>query len=359
MINTRSNNLDVVRCISNYLIIVMHASAALQYCTSGGAENDIWIFICGCLTQYALPALFLISGYLLFKNYSFESYPKKLVRRIKRLFVPYVVWNITFVGFFLACKSFVPRLAARVSSFGLDTLSGTFSKILSLTVHPIDGPLWFLRTLFILSLVSPLFYCIIKSNRTIVRYSGLLFIMIAYVVCGYMGWINSLLMTYPLYAITLFYVGGLLATSKKDVSLEFKSNLWLLPSVVGLGLMVLVIFSPQNADTPWYATFNDLGKLLMTPGLFYMVSKFNLGSKAENKYFIFAKDMSFFAYAGHFLFCSMLMHTTAPFLNSMTYGKATLLIFVFCLVGVPVMALIYKVGKRVIPHVMKLYDGTL
>ena len=337
----------------------MHASAALQYGNQGGAESGIWTFLSCCMTQFALPALFLVSGYLLFRNYSFENYPEKLLRRAKRLFVPYVVWNITFVGFFLVCKSFVPRLAARVSSFGLDTLSGAFSKILSLTVHPIDGPLWFLRTLFIFSIFSPLFFYIVKSKRLFFRYSGFLLLLIAYVVCCFYGYMQSLLMTYPLYAVTLFYIGGLLATSKKDVSLEFKSNYWLIPSMLGLALMVLVIFSPQKAETPLFATFNDIGKLLMTPFLFYLVSRFNLGGKMRNSLFSFAKDMSFFAYAGHFLFCSMLMHTVAPLLDSMYNGKVTILIFVFCLIGVPVMALIYKAGKKFAPHVVKLYDGTL
>lgn len=360
MTMNRDNTLDVVRCISNYLIVLMHASAALQYCMIGGAEVDIWTFASCCVTQFALPALFLISGYLLFKNYTLKSYPKKILRRVKRLFVPYIIWNTTFVLFFLACKNFIPRLGARVESFGLESFSGAFSKILDLTVHPIDGPLWFLRTLFILSLASPLIYVVMKSKKIIIRYSGFLIIGALYFICYQTGVMYSLLMTYPLYAITLFYIGGLLATNKKEAaSLAFVSNWWVIPCAIGLVLNAFAIFTPSQSETPLYATLSDIGKLLMTPGLFYYVSKLDVVTISRNKFFIYAKDMSFFAYAGHFLFCSMIMHTAASYLSFMNNGKATILILLFCVVGVPVMAGIYWLGKKFAPHMMKLYDGTL
>lgn len=358
--NNRNNELDIVRCVGNYLIVLMHAGAALQYCAIEGAEVDFWTFICGCTTQMALPALFLISGYLLFKNYSISSYSNKLRRRVRRLFVPYVFWNATFVVFYLLCGKFVPRLSTRVASFGLDTFSGAFSKILDLTIHPIDGPLWFLRTLFIFSIASPLFYLLIKSNKKYVRYSGFVIVAVLYIVCYFIGFTDKLLMTYPLYSITLFYLGGLLATSGKTLeSLRFKSAYWLIPCGLGLLIISYIVFNPGSEHTPLGATMNELGKLMMTPGLFFIVSKLGQQKLNNSKLFGFAKDMSFFAYAGHFLFCSMIMHTLASQLGGIGNGKATILILAFCLIGVPVMAIIYKVGKRFAPKVMKLYDGTL
>jgi surface polysaccharide O-acyltransferase-like enzyme len=353
----RSYLYDQVRCIANYMIILMHAGAALQYCKLGGAEVSFWTFVCGCITQIALPALFLISGYLLFHNYSFHNYLDKIKRRIKRLFVPYVIWNITFVVFYLLCGHFVPRLAERISSFGLDTFHGAFSKILDFTVHPIDGPLWFLRTLFILCLISPIFFVLINSKRAIIKYSGFFLILIAYLLCNYYGVTDRLLMTYPLYSITLFYVGGLLSSSGKCI--EFKSSYWLIPCIIGLSMIMVVVFNPGFEHSPLGGTINDLGKLLLTPTLFLFVGRLDNKSINGNKVYLFAKDLSFFAYAGHFLFCSMIMHTVASFLGTVEAGKATLLISVFCVVGIPFMALVYKIGERWFPSFIRLYDGTL
>lgn len=358
--NNRNIELDIVRCVGNYLIVLMHAGAALQYCKVGGLEVDFWTFICGCTTQMALPALFLISGFLLFKNYSISCYSNKLKRRVRRLLVPYVIWNVTFVVFYLLCGKFIPRLSIRVASFGLDSFSGAFSKILDLTVHPIDGPLWFLRTLFVLSIVSPLFYLLVKSSKKYIRYFGFMIVAVLYIVCYFLEITDKLLMTYPLYSIALFYLGGLLATSGKNMdSLRFKSAYWLIPYCVGLFMIIAIVFNPGSEHTVLGATMNDIGKLMLTPGLFYMVSKLNQSKLSNSKFFSFTKDMSFFAYAGHFLFCSMIMHTLASQLGRIENGKATILILAFCLIGVPVMAIIYKFGKRFAPKVMKLYDGTL
>jgi len=357
---SRDFYLDQVRCFANYLIVVMHASAALQYCQLGGAEFEIWTFVCGCVTQMALPALFIISGYLLFKNYSIGNYYEKIKRRVKRLFVPYVIWNTTFVLFYLICGKMVPRLAARVSSFSLDSIGGAFSKVLSLTVHPIDGPLWFLRTLFALSIASPVIYYLVKLNNKLIRYSFFFIILAAYTISFYYGITDKLLMTYPLYAIMLFYIGGLLATSGNSIeTLKFNSAYWLIPYIIGLSMVTVVVYHPGYEHSPLGATMNDLGKLLLTPALFYFVSKLDNKKLNNSRLFGFAKDMSFFAYAGHFLFCSMIMHTLASYTGFISQGRSTILILAFCCIGVPVMALIYILGKKTVPKLMKLYDGTL
>jgi surface polysaccharide O-acyltransferase-like enzyme len=342
------------------MIVLLHASAALQYCSGRGVEYSFWTFICSCLMQFALPALFLLSGYLLFKNYSFKSYPQKLLRRVKRLFVPYVIWNFTFVVIYLLIGRYVPRIGDRVVQFELDTFKGAFSKVLGLFTHPIDGPLWFIRTLFILSIVSPLFYLILKTHKPQIRYLGFLVIILYYVLSYSFGIIDFLSMTYPPYSLSLFFIGGLIATSnKKSASLNFASSFWIIPCLIGLGLVSFVVFNPQIAHTPLYASINDLGKFLMAPGLFYLVCKCNLGRLSRNKLFVFAKELSFFSYAGHFLFCSTIMHLAASRLHFIGGGRATILIFIFCLIGVLFMAIVYSFGKRFFPHLVKLYDGTL
>ena len=104
---------------------------------------------------------------------------------------------------------------------------------------------------------------------------------------------------------------------------------------------------------------SDLCKLCATPLLFVIVNQLNIAKITANKTYLYLKEMSFFAYAGHFLFFSMLMHTAAPFFGFMNTGKFIVLVFIFVCVGVPVMAGIYWIGKKYLPHVMKLYDGTL
>lgn len=355
----RDNRLDVVRCFANYIIILLHAGAAFQYCLPESFEFKFWTFLTWVLCTCALPAMFMISGYLLFKNYDLSRYGNKLSRRVKRLAIPYFAWNTFFVLFYVVCAHFVPRLSARVASFELDSLGGAINKIASLTAAPIDGPLWFLRTLFILSLVSPLLWLFLRSRNG--RVAGALMIIGLYAIAYYTELLPDLSMTYPLYALVVFCIGGSLAITNNagGVFEWFKSKWWFIPSMLGIALIsykwVLNISDPTNCE----ALIADMGKLFVTPLLFMIVSSFNVNRLAENKAYQYMKDMSFFAYAGHFLFCSMIMHTAAPFLGFMTTGKFTVLVLIFCGVGVPVMAGIYWIGRKYLPHIMKLYDGTL
>ena len=355
----RKIKIDVVRCIGNYLIVMLHAGAVFQYCISSTIEYKFWTYFCWCVCPAALPAMFLISGYLMFSRFSFTAYPKKISNRIRRLVVPYFVWNISFVIFYLIMEHFVPRLNARVSSFGLDSLGGAFEKICSLTVAPIDGPLWFLRTLFFMALCSPIFWLFLKSRRG--RILGGVIIFFSYFLCYHFDLLPSMTLTYPLYAITTFYFGGVLAVTNEYYTRFkwFKSKMWLIPSFVGILLLGYTVYLNDSFQNTSSALIDDLGKLLLTPVLFMFVNHLNLESVYSNKVFCYMKDMSFFMYAGHFLFCSMLMHTAAPFLGFMTTGKFTVLVFIFVGVGVPVMAGIYWIGKKHLPRVMKLYDGTL
>lgn len=136
----RNERLDIVRCIANYMIILLHASAVSQYCVTKGVEFEFWRFVCGPLCSSALPALFLISGYLLFCNFSLDSWLQKLKNRVKRLLVPYLAWNFLFVVFYIIAANFSPRLSARVDAFGLETIAGALSKIISLNAPPLMVP---------------------------------------------------------------------------------------------------------------------------------------------------------------------------------------------------------------------------
>ena len=355
----RDNRIDVVRCFANYIIILLHAGAAFQYCVRGTLEYIFWTYLCWDLCSAALPAMFLISGFLLFQKYGLASFKDKLKRRVKRLAVPYFAWNMTFVVFYLMMARFVPRLSARVATFEIDTVQGIVDKTCSLVTAPIDGPLWFLRTLFIFTLCSPILWLFLRSK--VGRWMGLGGVLIAYPMCYALGLTPEMALTYPLYALTIFYVGGLMAvTNCFHGAFEwFTTKAWILLPILGALMCGYVVALKESPESCLTALISDLGKLAFTPLLFIAVNQMNVNKISSNGLYQYMKEMSFFAYAGHFLFCSMIMHTAAPFLGFMTTGKFTVLVLIFCGVGVPVMAGIYWIGKKYLPRIMKIYDGTL
>lgn len=356
---SRNIYLDFARCIMNYMIIVLHAWAAFQYVPWGCGEFVVWTVICSHLMGLAMPAFFMISGYLLFQKFSLASWPNKMMRRVKRLAVPYLAWNIFFVAFYLALAHFVPRLGTRVASFGLDTIGGAVSKIASLTVAPIDGPLWFLRVLFLFSLASPILWWLMRFGR------GFVLLGLTVVWCageGVLGLTETLHLTIPAYALACFVAGGVVARNGKEIVATFRPWGWfalgLFACLIRAAIAVPRLCANVEPNAAVGMTLSLLA-ILEAPALISFVSHLPVNRIADNRVYSFFKEMSFFAYAGHFLFCSMWLHTVAPFLAGVGVGKMSLLILIFVGCGVPTMAVVYWLGKRICPKIMKVFDGTL
>lgn len=94
------------------------------------------LLISQTLVKVAVPVFFVMSGYLFFANvgnWNMRVYMSKMKRRVKTLMVPYLIWNLL-----MAVK--------------LKTLS--WSDFL----EPANMPLWFMRDLMLVSLLTPIIY---------------------------------------------------------------------------------------------------------------------------------------------------------------------------------------------------------
>ena len=94
------------------------------------------IMVSQTLVKVAMPAFFVMSGYLFFANveqFNKEIFSQKIRRRIKTLLIPYIIWNLL--------------MAVKLKTINL-----------SFFWTPANMPLWFLRDLMIVSLLSPIIY---------------------------------------------------------------------------------------------------------------------------------------------------------------------------------------------------------
>jgi hypothetical protein len=355
----RNSKIDVVRCVSNYLIVLLHAWAAFQYVSREGLEFAAWTLVCSHLSWLAIPCLFMISGFFLFKEYRLSKYPAKIIRRLKRLAVPYLMWNILFVVFYLSLAHAVPRLSARVSSFGLDSFSGAFEKILSLTVAPIDGPLWFLRAIFLLAVFSPIIWGVMRLSR------GIITILLCIAWClleSFLGFSKEMSHCVPAYAIACFVIGGVVAMNGKDLIGLFRHYGYIILGVIAClvraGIMIPAMMNSKELLIMESSACSILS-IVEAPVLLSIFARINIDKIVNSRLYSIFKEMSFFAYAGHFLFCSMILHSIAPLIKGYWPGKFSLLIIMFFCCGILLMMLVYAIGKRLFPRVMKLFDGTL
>jgi hypothetical protein len=130
------------------------------------AYNLLRLVITEVIARAAVPAFFILSGYLFFfgkTSFSRETWLTALKKRFWTLFVPFVLWNII-----AACLARIANTSINLNvvSIFLNNCNPSgwtdfFGKQHNF-YFPLNVPLWYIRDLIILCIVSPLIFCSIK-----------------------------------------------------------------------------------------------------------------------------------------------------------------------------------------------------
>jgi len=158
-----------------------------------GTHTPLWLASINFLLSRVLPTIgvplfFLISGYFFsIGGLTKDSYKRRLRKRAKTLLIPYLLWNIVAVFYGLvkqmpAIKDFFPNSHFEWSFQrllycfwdGNRGLFGNCSDYPATFMNPADPPLWFVRDLMIVMILSPLIHWGLKRfGWTLVAFFGL------------------------------------------------------------------------------------------------------------------------------------------------------------------------------------------
>ena len=116
---------------------------------------------------FHVPLFFFVSGYFNKGSESFPELKTKLVRRIKRLYLPFVIYGTIFLlldGLFVRWGFYADGLlhVSDWKSF-FTLLSGLFLKMEA--PSPLLGPMWFVRSLFIAAVCLDIALFILRKTR--------------------------------------------------------------------------------------------------------------------------------------------------------------------------------------------------
>ncbi len=200
--------------ICSILVVLIHATTyafnlpGAQTGTIYGKNVSTFVqmFLAEGVCRIAVPLFFIFSGYLFFRDFELtvSCIASKLRRRIFSLVIPYLFWSAATFLFFYIAQS-IPATASYFSSrpvVGIG-IKKTLSYIL---MDSLNSPLWYLRNLIILTVLTPLLYVLLKK---------LWFLALpAACVCGVLD-VGAL--TLRGVAICAFSVGGFLAIQKEMV----------------------------------------------------------------------------------------------------------------------------------------------
>lgn len=153
-------------------------------------EMDAFRFL-GCfvtneLASLAVPLFFVISGYLFFANMPVDgnramlaTYGHKLRRRVWSLLVPYLIFNILAVAALIinqvidghslqqAAEQYLGGMKWLRNFWDIHT-TGSATNVLGVSravAYPLDSPLWFVRDLMVLVIMSPVIYYALRWLR--------------------------------------------------------------------------------------------------------------------------------------------------------------------------------------------------
>lgn len=260
----QSETINLLRFPMAVLVILIHTDwyyASWQTdinLMSGEGLCFLLGYIFRVLAEISVPTFFIFSGFLFFNNFrefTWNGYKKKLESRFNTLVIPYIMWNVLVYVFGIIGK--VWDVASNGASWDVVTSFLIKNNIRFLwdiihwgdtnrlwmwwTVYstgPIDSPLWFLRDLIVVTILSPLIYWLVNRTKGFV----VLILLLSYVSGFWVVWHG-----FGIEAFFFFTLGAYFAINKINL-VEFcqkKYGLFIILLTVCLGIE---IFSWIPAD---------------------------------------------------------------------------------------------------------------
>ena len=181
--------IDILKGVAIVSVLICHSVIVYPV----NLEEVAW---CNILKRfvdsYQMPLFFMISGFLCSYKGNYGGY---LLARVKRILVPYIVFDAAALILRVVGGSLVNR--------NMDIKSAIFQLFLQGTSA---GGYWFLYTLFVISVIAPLFWVILKKNRLL----GLPIIAVCVIVSALFDLPEICCLKSVVYYLTYFIIGMML-----------------------------------------------------------------------------------------------------------------------------------------------------
>lgn len=248
-----SEKITIMSLISMIMVIYIHSYNinSIDGVLSFQLENIFSIFniflqnlIVNGIARVAIPIFFIISGYLFFNQFSMKSYTQKVLKRFHTLFIPYLFWSFLTVFIYFVLQS-IPE----VQHFFKNTLivNYTLPELFNITwINPRNFPLWFLRDLMLLVLLSPIIYYFV------INYLKLYFIII--LILWFIIQPPTVFSYYKPEPLFFFSVGAYLSLLNKEILLVKINN----KKYILLFIIYILLLLIKTVIMTFFAINNEL-----------------------------------------------------------------------------------------------------
>lgn len=326
--------------------------------------STLFSLFVGIVVYVSVPAFFLMSGYLFFLNSSdweggafLNSYISKIKKRIFTLLIPYILWN-SIAMFLNLVKCIASALInnksfSEVISWLMDIFPRGywvanhrfmgFENFLGIRVYecsPYDSPLWFIRDLMVMTIISPFLFYLIKKLKVV-------FVVILSIL--YITGIWFQIPGFEIRAVLFFSIGAYLAYNKKSLMQMCKNKSIHIFSV--LALVFTIFFYAINSECRFY-----ICRIFILLGTF---SIFEIAANVMKRISIspvFTKT-TFFIYAAHRIFIIYVVDSIIRVLIVNAYVANVVSILFTPIVTIAIIVMIYKILNKINPKVVSVLSG--
>ena len=294
------------------------------------------ILVSQTLVKVAMPVFFIMSGYLFFANvdkWDVATYKKKMLRRVKTLLIPYLIWNLLMA---VKLKTFSWSMfwaywepaGSQIDWFGQEQLM----------TAPANMPLWFLRDLMVVSMLTPIIYILVRWLGYWLM--GLLTILYLSGVCAFIPGLSA-------YAIYFFTFGAFLSICKMDLVASLKR--------VEMPAYVLsVLFAVSMLLTYNTLIFSSLMLCFRLTGaiaVFCMASR--ILTSTQGRIPSVVCDSAYLIYLAHYVFIFSFIDATFFALFGTSIPALSIHYLLCPLIKVAIFVGVYIIYRRLFPHAFR------
>lgn len=332
------------------MIVLLHAQILepeyRPMVASSGFAYALRILLSEGICRIAVPAFFLISGYLFFihlEKWNKSIWIGKMKRRFHTLFVPYVLWNLPGIAFLFVSPYFGAVTVAPGSLLSFFQENGWLHLFWD-SYHgmPANSPLWFIRDLIVINLFSPAVFVFVKYSR---QY-GLCLLALLFILNL---WIP--LKGFSAIGFCFYSVGAFFAIFSRSLVETFRRVRW----ISYCGALVLLVTSTVLFGRHWSAEY-----ILRIFQIFGVVAGFNLAaSLMRNQEGLTARlaESSFFIYASHILLLSGVTFLLSKAISDTGQVMLAVKYLLSAAITVAICEGIYQLVKRICPGFLSFMCG--
>lgn len=269
-------------------------------------STAIQILFSNILCGIAVPIFYLISGYFFFygtDGFAINSYHRKLKKRVRTLLVPYILWNLLYV-FYVVSLIFMGFIVKNEPLSNIETFFegngwlrmfwdcnvwGIYKvNILGHSIPnsgPILIPMWFIRDLMVVIIISPIIYFLLRKLKLLV----VVVLALCYITGIWPNWHG-----FSVTAIFFFSIGAYFSIYKMNIINEL-AKLKNISYVISFSLLILLVYLNGRYSLlggyiyPFYIIVGVIAVINVVAAL----------EKREKLFNLKWSDATFFIYAFH------------------------------------------------------------